>query len=175
MIDLARDPRWGRVEEMFGEDPRFVAVMGEAAVRGLQGRHRPLGPDRVFATLKHFIHGSPEGGLNIAPADMSARKLRTTYLVPFARIIAQADPAIIMPSYNSVQGIPAHANVDLLQGVGRRELGFRGAYFSDYAGIRNLVDHHSVAADLDEAARVYRGFQLPRLAPALLLELHCRR
>ena len=152
VIDLARDPRWGRVEEMFGEDPHFVAIMGEAAVRGLQGRQRPLGPDRVFATLKHFIHGTPEGGLNIAPADMSDRKLRTTYLVPFARIIAQADPAFIMPSYNSVQGIPAHANVGLLQGIGRRALGFRGAYFSDYAGIRNLVDQHSVAADLDEAA-----------------------
>lgn len=151
VIDLARDPRWGRVEEMFGEDPHFVATMGEAAVRGLQGRQRPLGPDRVFATLKHFIHGTPQGGLNVAPADMSDRKLRSAYLVPFARIIARADPAIIMPSYNSVQGIPAHAHVDLLQGIGRRDLGFRGVYFSDYGGIRNLIEHHSVVAELDDA------------------------
>lgn len=151
VINLARDPRWGRAEEMFGEDPYFVAKMGVAATRGLQGRTRPLRSDRVFVTLKHFIHGTPQGGLNISPADMSERTLRGQYLVPFAAAIAKAGPAIVMPSYNSLQGVPSHANVDLLQGTGRRRLGFRGVYFSDYDGIKNLVEHHHVAANTDDA------------------------
>lgn len=151
VIDLARDPRWGRVEEMFGEDPRLVAAMGVAAVRGLQGRARPIGKDRVFATLKHFIHGTPQGGLNIGPSDMSERTLRSQYLVSFAEVIAKADPAIVMPSYNSIGGIPSHANVALLQGEGRRRLGFKGAYFSDYDGVKNLRDQHHVAGSIDDA------------------------
>lgn len=152
VVDLMRDPRYGRVEEFFSEDPRLVAEMGVAAVRGLQGRQRPLGPQRVFAVLKHFVHGTPQGGLNIAPADMSDRELRSTYLVPFAAIIDRADPAIIMPSYNELQGVPSHANVALLQGEGRRRLGFKGAYFSDYGGVENLVSQHHVAANKDDAA-----------------------
>ena len=152
VLDLARDPRFGRVEEFFGEDPHLVAQMGIAAVRGLQGRKRPLGPDRVFATLKHFVHGTPEGGINLAPADMSERTLRARYLVPFREVIEHADPAIIMASYNEVQGVPAHANVDLLQATGRRRLGFKGAYFSDYGGIANLVSQHHVAASTEDAA-----------------------
>ena len=152
VIDLARDPRWGRVEEMFGEDPRLVAAMGVAAVRGLQGRTRPLAGDRVFATLKHFVHGTPQGGLNTAPSDMSERTLRSQYLVPFSEVIAKADPAIVMPSYNSIGGVPSHANVGLLQGEGRRRRGFKGAYFSDYDGIKNLRDHHHVAGSIDDAA-----------------------
>jgi beta-glucosidase len=152
VIDLMRDPRFGRVEEFFGEDPYLVAEMGVAAVRGLQGRQRPLGPNHVFSVLKHFVHASPQGGLNIGPADVSERAMRNTYLVPFEQVIRRADPAIIMPSYNEVQGLPAHASVELLQATGRRRLGFKGAYFSDYGGIENLVTQHRVAADKDEAA-----------------------
>ncbi len=152
VIDLARDPRFGRVEEFFGEDPFLVARMGVAAVWGLQGRQRPLGPERVFATLKHFVHGSPQGGLNLAPADMSERTLRAKYLVPFQKVIAAADPAIVMASYNEVQGVPAHANVDLLQATGRRRLGFKGVYFSDYDGIGNLIGQHHVAGSARDAA-----------------------
>lgn len=114
VIDLAKDPRFGCVEKMFGEDPYHVAAMGVAAVHGLQGRKRPLASDRVYATLKHFVHGTPQGGLNISPADMSERTLRAQYLVPFRKAIADADPAIIMPAYNELQGVPAHANVGLL-------------------------------------------------------------
>lgn len=152
VIDLARDPRFGRVEEFFGEDPHLVAQMGIAAVRGLQGRKRPLGRDRVFATLKHFVHGSPAGGINLAPAEMSERTLRAKYLVPFQQVIEHTDPAIIMASYNEVQGVPAHANVELLQATGRRRLAFKGAYFSDYGGIANLVSQHRVAASKEDAA-----------------------
>ncbi|MEO6091709.1 MAG: glycoside hydrolase family 3 N-terminal domain-containing protein [Novosphingobium sp.] len=152
VLDLMREPRFGRAEEFFSEDPHLTGQMGIAAVRGLQGRQRPLGPDRVFATLKHFIHGSPQGGINLAPAEVSERTLRENYLVPFAEVIKEADPAIVMPSYNEVGGVPAHANLALLQQTGRERLGFKGAYFSDYGGVTNLVVQHHMAANNDDAA-----------------------
>lgn len=152
VLDLARDPRFGRVEEFFGEDPYLVAQMGIAAVRGQQGRTRPLGRDKVFATLKHFVHGAPQGGLNTAPADMSERTLREAYLVPFEQVIRRADPAIVMPSYNEVEGVPSHASVELLRRTGRERLGFKGPYFSDFGGVTNLVTDHRMAANSNEAA-----------------------
>ncbi|WP_196221829.1 glycoside hydrolase family 3 protein [Sphingobium sp. CAP-1] len=152
VIDLARDSRYGRVEEMFGQDPYHVGQMGLAAVRGLQGRKRPIADDRIFATLKHFLHASPQGGINLSPADLHERGLRETYLQPFRRAISEGDAAIIMPSYNEVLGIPAHANNGLLQTIGREQFGFKGAYFSDYNGVTNLVTHHHVAAGNDDAA-----------------------
>jgi len=152
VVDLARDPRYGRVEEFFGEDPYLVAQMGTASVRGQQGRTRPLGPDKVFVTLKHFVHAAPQGGINLAPADVTERTLREAYLVPFEEIIKAANPAVIMPSYNEVNGVPSHANRALLTETGRGRLGFRGAYFSDYNGITNLVTQHHVAATNDDAA-----------------------
>ena len=152
VLDLMRDPRFGRMEEFFSEDPYLTGQIGVAAVRGLQGRARPLGKDRIFATLKHFIHGSPEAGLNIAPANMTERDLRENYMVPFAQVVKDADPAAIMPSYNEVGGVPAHANVDLLQKTGRGLIGFKGAYMSDYGGIENLVTHHHMAANPADAA-----------------------
>lgn len=152
VLDLSRDPRFGRVEEFFGEDPFLVGEMGIAATRGLQGRQRPIGPDKIFATLKHFIHGTPEGGINLAPADMSERTLRDTYLAPFKAVIQKADAAIVMPSYNEVQGIPAHANPHLLLDLGRKLLGFNGPYMSDYNAVTNLVtQHHMAKADSDAA------------------------
>ncbi len=152
VLDLARDPRYGRVEEFFGEDPYLVAQMGIASVRGQQGRSRPLGKDKVFVTLKHFVHAVPQGGLNLAPAEMSERTLREAFLVPFEQVIRATDPAVIMPSYNEVEGVPSHANRQLLQTTGRERLGFKGAYFSDYGGITNLVSQHHMAANNEEAA-----------------------
>jgi beta-glucosidase len=152
VVDLIRDPRYGRVEEFYGEDPYLVSQMGIASVRGQQGHTRPLKGDHVFCTLKHFVHGAPQGGLNTAPADMSERMLRENFLVPFASIVKAANPAVIMPSYNEVEGVPSHANTELLQHTGRERLGFRGAYFSDYDGIANLVKEHHVAATPADAA-----------------------
>lgn len=154
VIDLLRDPRYGRSEEFFGEDPHLVGQMGLAAVRGLQGRQRPLGPDRVFVTLKHLLHGVPQGGLNISPSDMSERSIRESFLVPFETIIKAADPAVIMPSYNEVGGVPSHENKALLQDTVRGRLGFKGAFISDYDAISNLMAHHHVAADLPAAAEL---------------------
>ncbi len=152
VLDLIRDPRFGRVEEFFSEDPYLVARMGIASVRGQQGYTRPLGKDKVFVTLKHFIHGTPQAGINVAPADISERTLREIYLAPFAKVLEATDPAIIMPSYNEVQGLPSHANVELLVKTGRERLGFKGAYFSDYSAIPRLATQHHVAADIEEAA-----------------------
>lgn len=152
VLDLVRDPRWGRSEELFGEDPYHVSVMGAAAVKGLQGPTRPIAPDRVFATLKHFIHGMPQNGLNVGPSDMSERMLRATYLPPFVSAVKEANAAIVMPSYNEVGGVPAHANTELLQKTGRGLLGFKGAYFSDYGGVDELASLHGMAEDPDGAA-----------------------
>lgn len=152
VLDVLRDPRWGRSEEFFGEDPYHVGVMGVAAVRGLQGHARPIGPDNVFATLKHFVHGTPQNGINISPSDMSERMLRETYLPPFKAAIQGAGAAVVMPSYNEVGGVPSHANVDLLQKTGRGLLRFQGAYFSDYGGVDEIAGLHGMAEDADGAA-----------------------
>ena len=151
VLDLSRDPRYGRVEEFFSEDPYLVAQMGIASVRGQQGP-RPLGRDKVFATLKHFVHGTPLQGLNTAPAEMSERTLREAYLIPFERVIRATDPGVVMPSYNEVEGVPSHASVELLKHTGRERIGFKGAYFSDFGGVTNLVSDHHMAADDKEAA-----------------------
>ena len=115
VVDVARDPRWGRVEETFGEDPYLVSEMGKAAVRGFQGDSRFKNKDKVVATLKHFAaHGQPESGTNCAPANISERVLRETFLMPFKEAIQEAGVISIMPSYNEIDGIPSHANEWLL-------------------------------------------------------------
>jgi beta-glucosidase len=150
VLDLIRDPRWGRVEEFFGEDPYLVGEMGAAAVRGLQGRSRPIAKDRILATLKHFIHGVPQNGLNTSPSDMSERALREYFLPPFQKAIRNG-AAIIMPSYNELGGVPSHGNHALLTETGRGLLGFKGAYFSDYGGVEELATKHHMAASIGEA------------------------
>ncbi len=152
VLDLVRDPRWGRSEEFFGEDPCHVAEMGTAAVRGLQGRSRPIAGDRIFATLKHFVHGTPMNGINTAPSDMSERALREYFLPPFAKAIGDGHAAIVMPSYNEIGGVPSHGNKGLLQDTGRKLLGFQGPYFSDYGAVQELNLKHHMAANRDEAA-----------------------
>ena len=154
VVDLGRDPRWGRIEETFGEDPYLVARFGVAAVRGYQGATvQPLANDKVFATLKHFAgHGSHEGGVNTAPASMGERLLRAELLVPFEAAI-KAGAWSVMPSYNEIDGLPSHANRWLLQDVLRGEWGFAGPVVADYFGIAQLVDRHHVAVDRADAAR----------------------
>jgi len=152
VIDLGRDPRWGRIEETYGEDPYLVSRLGVAAVIGYQGRTLPLAPDKVFATLKHFAgHGSHEGGINTAPAFVPERELRSGLLVPFEAGV-RAGAYTVMPSYNEVDGIPSHVNAWLLEDVLRREWGFNGLVVSDYFAIEQLVSRHHVAADKADAA-----------------------
>ena len=153
VIDLAREPRWGRIEETYGEDPFLVSEFGIAAVRGYQGRSLPLGPGKVFATLKHFAaHGSHEGGINTAPTLVGERQLRAEFLWPFERAIKEAGAYAIMPSYNEIDGVPSHVNRWLLNDVLKGEWGFRGVIVSDYNAISQLASRHKVAVDRPQAA-----------------------
>jgi beta-glucosidase len=152
VIDLGRDPRWGRIEETYGEDPYLVSRMGVAAVLGYQGTSLPLASDKVYATLKHFAgHGSHEGGINTAPALVPERLLRSELLVPFEAGV-RAGAYTVMPSYNDVDGVPSHVNAWLLEDVLRREWGFRGLVASDYFAVEQLVSRHHVARDKADAA-----------------------
>ena len=154
VVDLGRDPRWGRIEETYGEDPYLVSRLGVAAVRGYQGRTLPLAKDKVFATLKHFAgHGSHEGGINTAPPLVSERLLRAELLVPFEAAVKEAGAFAVMPSYNEVDGVPSHVNRWLLEDVLRREWGFPGLVVSDYFGIEQVANRHHVALDKADAAR----------------------
>jgi beta-glucosidase len=157
VVDVARDPRWGRIEETFGEDPYLVGEMGVAAVEGLQGEGKTwnLKSDKVFATLKHLTgHGQPESGTNVGPAPYSERVLREFFFPPFEKIIARTGVSAVMPSYNEIDGVPSSANVWLLQKVLRGEWGFKGAVVSDYYAIEDLERLHHVAATPEEAARL---------------------
>ena len=156
VLDIARDARWGRLEETFGEDPHLVAEMGLAAVRGLQGAPTADGrlpPGKVFATLKHLAgHGQPEAGTNTGPAPLGERELRDQFLPPFERAVREAGAAAVMASYNELDGIPSHANPWLLRQVLRAEWGFDGVVLGDYFAIEQLASQHHVAAGEAEAA-----------------------
>ncbi len=154
VVDVARDPRWGRIEETYGEDPYLAARMGVAAVRGFQGGGTTVGPSHVIATLKHMTgHGQPESGTNVGPAPYGERALRDFFLPPFEAAITEAHAKSVMPSYNEVDGIPSHANRWLLHDVLRGEWGFDGVIVSDWFAIPQLADLHHVATDRAEAAR----------------------
>jgi beta-glucosidase len=153
VVDVARDPRWGRIEETFGEDPYLVSQLGIAAVRGLQGDTLPLADGKVFATLKHLTgHGQPESGTNVGPANISVRTLRENFFPPFEEIVLRTNIRAVMPSYNEIDGVPSHANRWLLNDVLRGEWGFKGAIVSDYFGIEQLATLHHIVPDLSGAA-----------------------
>jgi beta-glucosidase len=160
VVDVARDPRWGRVEETYGEDPFLVSRMGIAAVRGFQGDASFRDKKHMIATLKHFVgHGQPESGMNCAPANVSMRVLRETFFYSFKEALQKAGAISVMPSYNEVDGVPSHANRWLLRDVLRKEFGFNGYTVSDYfavweLGYRPDTHGHFVAADKKEACRL---------------------
>jgi beta-glucosidase len=154
VVDVARDPRWGRFEETYGEDPYLVSRMGLAAVRGFQGGERRIPPRRVIATLKHMTgHGQPESGTNVGPASLGERTLRDVFFYPFEVAIKQGHAHSLMPSYNEIDGIPSHANRWMLRDVLRKEWGFDGTIVSDWQAISQLAGRHRVAADRADAAR----------------------
>ena len=136
VLDLSRDPRWGRFEECYGEDPYLVSRMGMAAIFGLQGRAQAIDAQHVAVTLKHFAgHGQPEGGRNIAPVSFSEREFRTNHLYPFEMAVKVAHAHSIMASYNEWDGVPNHVNHRLLTDILRSEWGFDGYVMSDGGGI----------------------------------------
>ncbi len=154
-LDLAREPRWGRTEETYGEDPYLVSRMGVAVIKAIQGPGPNIDDAHVIATAKHFAaHGQPEGGTNIAPVNVSERVLREYFLPSFEAAVKEAGVLSVMASYNEIDGVPSHANRWLLGKVLREEWGFDGLVVSDYYGIPQLVSLHKVASDKSEAARL---------------------
>lgn len=152
VLDVARDPRWGRVEETFGEDPRLVSQMGIAYVRGLQGPSLKQG---VMATAKHFLgHGISEGGMNCTPVHLGAREMREVFVMPFEAVIRLAHVASIMNAYSELDGVAVAGSRAILTDLLRGELGFDGLLSSDYEAIPMLHSFHHVAPDCTEAARL---------------------
>ncbi|MGD0634236.1 MAG: glycoside hydrolase family 3 N-terminal domain-containing protein [Beijerinckiaceae bacterium] len=150
MLDIARDPRWGRIAEGPGEDPLVGAKFAEAKVRGFQGANLAA-PTSIAATAKHFCAGgAATAGREYAAADVSERTLHEVYLPPF-RAAVEAGCAAIMPAFNSVAGIPMTMHIRLLRGFLRRDSRFDGVIVSDYNAIAELLNH-GVAASLTEAA-----------------------
>ena len=154
-LDLARDPRWGRTEETYGEDPYLTSRMAVAIVKALQGPGPRIEGDHVIATAKHFAaHGQPESGTNIAPVNFSERTLREYFLPSFKAAVIEAGIMSVMPSYNEIDGVPSHTNKWLLQKVLREEWKFDGHVVSDYYAIPQMVDLHHVAGEKSEAAKL---------------------
>ncbi|HWL43067.1 MAG TPA: glycoside hydrolase family 3 N-terminal domain-containing protein [Ilumatobacter sp.] len=150
VLDICRDPRWGRLEETYGEDPLLVSRMGVEFVLGLQGPSLATG---VIATLKHFVgYGASEGGLNWAPAHLPERELRDVYLRPFEAAVREAGAASVMNGYHELDGVPCGANRWLLTDVLRTEWGFVGCVVADYFAVKQLDVYHHVVGSPDEAA-----------------------
>lgn len=152
VVDVTRDPRWGRVVEGFGEDVHLTAEMGRAMVRGYQGESLAAS-DAIAATAKHFVaYGQPEGGRDYNTVDASEHRLRNVHLEPF-RAVVDEGVASVMASFNTVAGRPMHANRRLLTDVLKLEWGFDGIVVGDADGVRNLIPH-GIVAHLAEAVRV---------------------
>jgi beta-glucosidase len=149
VLDVARDPRWGRVEETYGEDPVLTGLLGAAYVRGLQSADLRTG---VLATGKHFLgHAMSEGGRNHAPVHLGPRELREVYAEPFAAAIRDAGLGSVMNAYSSVDGLACAGSRHILTELLRTELGFSGIVVADYFSVSLLMSYHHVAADKAEA------------------------
>lgn len=152
VVDIALDPRWGRIEETYGEDPYLVSRMGVAAVKGFQGDSFPIADDKVVATLKHMTgHGQPEGGMNVGPSQISERELYERFFPPFEAAIKEANAASVMASYNEIDGVPSHANSWLLNDVLRGDWSFDGTVVADYFAINELNVRHKIVDNLADA------------------------
>ena len=152
VLDVVRDPRWGRVEETYGEDPFLISSLGLAYVRGIQSDDLRQG---VAATGKHFAaHGLPEGGMNWAPVHVGDREFREIFLTPFKAVIQEGEIASMMNAYHELDGIPCGSSRELMIDILRDEFGFEGVVVADYFTLRNLVDYHHVARDKTDAARM---------------------
>ena len=150
VLDICRDPRWGRLEETYGEDPFLVTAMGVEFTRGLQGDDLRTG---VVATAKHFVgYGASEGGMNWAPAHLPERELRDVYLRPFAAAVRVAGIESVMNGYHELDGVPCGANAWLLDDLLRGEWGFAGTVVADYFAVKQLFEYHHIVDDAMTAA-----------------------
>lgn len=158
LFDLARDPRYGRVEECYGEDPFLVKEMGVAYVIGMQGEPEQsrigIAPGKLMCTAKHFVaYSVPEAGINIAPALVGERTLRELHFYPFEAVVRQANVYSMMPGYHELDGIPVHASSWLLKDVLRDEWNFDGYVFSDYGAIGMMRFFHRTTPDKAATAK----------------------
>src|SRR2546430_1566171 len=167
MVDIARDPRWGRIAEGSGEDPYLGSALAAARVRGFQGK-APRAPDAVLATVKHFAaYGGAEGGRDYNTVDLSDRTLREVYLPPY-RAGIDAGAGTVMASFNEIGGIPSTASPWLMTTVLRREWGFKGFVVSDWTAVAELLNHGvagtsadagklalEAGVDMDMVSRIY--------------------
>lgn len=150
VLDVARDPRWGRVEETYGEDPYLVTQIGKAYIRGVQGDDIRNG---IVATAKHFAgHGWSEGGRNWSIVRIPPREFREVFLPPFWAAIKEANVASMMNAYHELDGVPCGSSKELMVDLLRKEMGFDGVVVSDYFTLDALLNYHRVAADAQEAA-----------------------
>jgi beta-glucosidase len=165
-LDLARDPRWGRVEETYGEDPYLAGRMGTAYVKGMQGDGPGIDREHLVCTIKHYAaHGSPEAGVNLAPVAGSLLDLFTTYLPPF-RDAVNAGALSVMPAYSEYMDVPASQSYLLLTRVLREAWGFKGYVYSDYGAIQMLHTMHRTASSPAEAGRLALGAGMDLEAPS---------
>lgn len=151
VLDVVRDPRWGRTEECFGEDAYLISELAVASVEGLQGESLDQ-EDSVVATLKHFVgYGSSEGGRNAGPVHMGKRELLEVDMLPFKKAV-EAGAVSIMPAYNEIDGMPCTTNRELLQDILRTEWGFDGMVITDCGAIDMLATGHDTAEGGMDAA-----------------------
>lgn len=154
VLDLAREPRFGRTEEMYSEDAYLAAICGRSAVWGFQGRNGKPDENHVAATLKHFVgHGQPEGGRNVAPVNISKYDLMNSHILPFEKCI-QAGALSVMPSYNEMNGQPNHASKWLLNDILRSKLGFSGLVIADQDALSEMYKTHQIVPTPAGAAKV---------------------
>ncbi|MEO7984754.1 MAG: glycoside hydrolase family 3 N-terminal domain-containing protein, partial [Bacteroidota bacterium] len=152
VVDVTRDPRWGRTEETMGEDPFLISRLAVAQIKAYQGNSVYLGKNNVATTLKHFgIHGQSEGGINVAPSNMDERTAREVFFPSFKAAVQEGKAMNVMATYNELWGLPAHINKKLLTDILRNEWGFKGVVVSDYFAIRDVSTLHKITPTFDEA------------------------
>lgn len=152
VLDIVRDPRWGRTEETLGEDPFLTSRLAVAQIKAYQGNEVYLGKNKVATTLKHFgIHGQSEGGLNVAPSNIDEQTAREIFLQPFKAAVQEGKAMNVMATYNEIWGQPAHMNKHLLKDILRKEWGFKGVVVSDYFAVREISGLHKIVPTYDEA------------------------
>jgi beta-glucosidase len=152
LLDVARDARWGRVEETFGEDPVLTAAMGVSFVRGLQGENWQEG---IVSTAKHFVgYGRSMGGLNWAPPHIPPRELRDVYLYPFEAAVKEVGLQSVMNAYNELDGVPCAASKELLTDILVNEWGFDGVVVSDYFAVEQLQSFHKISNSKAQSAQM---------------------
>lgn len=150
VMDVSRDPRWGRIGETYGEDPTLCARMSVAYVKGLQGNHR----DGAAATGKHFLgYGDCTGGLNLATNPIPKRELREVYAKPFQAAITEGDLLSVMNSYGTIDGDMVVQSKEILTGLLRDEMGFQAAVVSDYKSLDKVINHHLASTPQEAAVR----------------------